>query len=449
MSKLLHSEVEMRRGFIVSLATAVGTVLVTTLIIFFAKGYWYNPQTGKVIRTGLLAASSSPTGASVFIDNKLTDATNTTIKLESGSYLVRIEKEGYQPWTKQIKISEEVVTPVFARLFSAFPDLQPLTRTGAAHPVLSPNGLVLAYTVLTSDAAKRREHAGIWTLPLNGKRPFGLLGGDKPIQIAADSADIAFSRSFLVWSPDGTRLLAIVPDHDTEISGENIKAWVGNPKLIPNNLKFSTWLLLPDTEADRQLPQGIRDLAELLSNWKDLSNTQSLIPLALYPDEVRREATAAATMKFSADDKRLLLSGEDKVVTVVWQEFGPVEKRAYVEPKKTYLPVGIKEATRTDEATTPASLQRPQPKEVVAQFSLPEGIEYLWLPESENIHLIVIEKGSISTIEADSTNKTTLYTGEFLENFVAPWPDGNKLIILTNLNRAAGTPANLYTLSLK
>lgn len=449
MSKLLHSEVEMRRGFLISLATAVGTVLVTILIIFFAKGYWYNPQTGRVIRTGLLAASSSPAGASVFVDNKLTDATNTTIKLESGNYLVRIEKEGYQPWIKQIKISEEMVTPVFARLFSAFPDLQPLTRTGAAHPVLSPHGLVLAYTVPTFDATKRREQAGIWTLPLNGKRPFGLLGGDKPLRIAVDSTNVAFSRGLLVWSPDNTRLLAIIPDESAEVTGEDIKTWVEDPESIPKNLKFSAWLLLPDTEANRQLPQGIGDLAKLLAGWNDTRNAQSLIPLSLYPDEVRREATAAAIMKFSADNKHLLLTADAGSATVVWQEFGPVEKRAYVEPQKTYLPVGMIGATLADEATAPASLRQAQPKEVVAQFSFPEAREYLWLPESESSHLVMVKEGSISTVEADGTNITTLYTGEFLENFVAPWPDGGRLILLLNLNKAAGTPANLYTLSLK
>jgi hypothetical protein len=51
-------------------------------------------------------------------------------------------------------------------------------------------------------------------------------------------------------------------------------------------------------------------------------------------------------------------------------------------------------------------------------------------------------------VEYDNTNRIALYAGPFNKEFVYPWPDGRKLVIVTNLNAALSLP-NLYTVDVK
>jgi len=72
---------------------------------------------------------------------------------------------------------------------------------------------------------------------------------------------------------------------------------------------------------------------------------------------------------------------------------------------------------------------------------------FQWYPNST--HLLIAYPDRIDVVEADATNWVTLYSGPFDRQFVYPWPDGSKLIILTNLNPASASSANLYTISIR
>ena len=50
-------------------------------------------------------------------------------------------------------------------------------------------------------------------------------------------------------------------------------------------------------------------------------------------------------------------------------------------------------------------------------------------------------------MEYDTTNQTTLYSGPFTDEFVYPWPNGDRMVILTSFS--PDTPQNLYALELK
>jgi len=83
--------------------------------------------------------------------------------------------------------------------------------------------------------------------------------------------------------------------------------------------------------------------------------------------------------------------------------------------------------------------------------SLPKNEEDLhlplmWFPDSK--HLIYVHNGKIDIMEYNALNQTTIYAGPFVDNFVFPWPDASKIVILTNLGNPANNP-NLYTISLK
>jgi len=128
--------------FIIS-AMAVGAV-------FFNRGYRPDFNKGTLLSTGILAATSVPRAASVYVDDKLITATDDNLNLPPGSYSVKIIKDGYLPWQKEVTIQKEVVFLTDASLFRAAPDLRPITTTGASNPSLSPDGSKLVYAVTTA-----------------------------------------------------------------------------------------------------------------------------------------------------------------------------------------------------------------------------------------------------------------------------------------------------------
>lgn len=70
---------------------------------------------------------------------------------------------------------------------------------------------------------------------------------------------------------------------------------------------------------------------------------------------------------------------------------------------------------------------------------------FQWLPDSN--HIISSSADTIKIMEYDGTNITTIYSGQFAENFVYPWSNGEKLVILTAFS--PNSPLNLYAVELK
>lgn len=70
-----------------------------------------------------------------------------------------------------------------------------------------------------------------------------------------------------------------------------------------------------------------------------------------------------------------------------------------------------------------------------------------WLPTSR--HLLLVAKEKIEVLEFDGTNRRIVYAGPFWDSFAVPWTSPTKIVILTSLNPAAGSIANLYTVNLR
>jgi len=377
MKKFLNKRV------FLSFLTFVSAVILTALVIFFAQGYHFSPKTGKIEKTGLLVLTSTPNGASIFINDHLTDATNTTLKLVPATYEVRIEKEGCLPWKKKLEVVEGLVTAADATLFPALPTLRPLTFFGVKNPVLSPDGTKIAFL---SDAP---EKAGVWLLNLS-TQPLTLKKSEL-YQIAKDSPWQRFSSGTLSWSPEGKNILVSFEKPET------------------------VFLLEPNTVAEKQKPIDITPTLKLYqTTWEEEKRKKDEVLLALLPDYLKQIATTSALTRWSPDEEKLLYQeeGEVKVYDLKWEGEDKTETEGKVH-------------------------------------ALPEALDYLWLPEAKNNHVILTQEGQISIIEADGTNKATIFGGEIEENFVAPWTDGSRLVILTSLNKPAGTPPNLYTINLR
>lgn len=81
------------------------------LILSYAFGYKFDKRTLKFSRTGLLYLKTQPAGADVYLDKDLLDGKTplTLNEVLPGSYEVRVELQGYYPWSGNVEIEESKV----------------------------------------------------------------------------------------------------------------------------------------------------------------------------------------------------------------------------------------------------------------------------------------------------------------------------------------------------
>lgn len=96
-------------------------IIVIPVIIFYSFGYRISDNF-KVVKTGGIFVSNTEAGASVLLNGKLKKASgiidrNILVQnVKPGNYTVNVEKEGYRPWVKYIKVQEQLVEVCFPLL---------------------------------------------------------------------------------------------------------------------------------------------------------------------------------------------------------------------------------------------------------------------------------------------------------------------------------------------
>ncbi len=404
----------MKRQFLLYLFIILFLSITTTAVILYGKGYRLVPYQGKigVLETGLLVATSRPNGAGVFINGHLTSATDSTINLSPGEYNVKIVKEGYFSWEKKIKIQKEVVSKAEALLFTTAPKLESITDSGVANPVLDPSGTQIAFTVASQSARKN----GLYILDMSSKPILTLQSA--LTQIADDTID-TFSQSELSWSPDGKELLA-------SVSGRlNTK---------------TTYLLKKDF--NQNPPDVTTTLGEVDALWKKQKEDKEQSRIAGLAPQLQNIILENFTLlSWSLDEAKILYqaSRSASLPTIIDPPLigtNPTTEERILKKGHIYI-YDIKEDKNFKILDSIPNLQ-------LTSYNL--ELPLTWFPDSK--HLIFVNNRKINIMDYDGTNKTVIYAGPFIEGFVAPWPDGSRLAILTNLGNENITP-NLYTIGLK
>lgn len=405
----------MRLRFFMIFVTAAILLAAAFILMKFAQGYRiafdgkniFQKDSFKVASTGLLTATSNPDGASIYINNHLTSATNTTIDLAPGEYTVRIVKEGYLPWEKKLKIQKEVVTQTQALLFPAAPKLESITATGVLNPTPDPTGSMLAFGVASASAARKN---GVFVFDMN-TRPILTLRSSS-LQIADDTQDILSGGKFS-YSPNARELLVETAKTKT-VYRLNVGQFNNPPQDVTATIESikNQWQKEEDEKVTARLDSFKAPLAEFIGKNFQVASWSTDNTKVLY--EASPSADGAKVPIFL--DPPLLGASTQKEERDIkkgsWYVYDTKEdKNFFIEA-------------------------------IDAALSVP-----LWLPD--NRHLVFAEDKQIKIIEYDGTNKTVVYSGPFEQNFVYPWPDGSKLVILTSLTPQAGSAPNLYTISLK
>ena len=395
--------------------TIVFLIIATTTVILYGKGYNFFFGNGKIeiLGTGLLAATSEPDGAGIYINDHLTSATNNTINLAPGQYDIKISKSGYSTWKKNIKIEKEVVSSIYALLIPTAPKLNNITQAGISNPVLDPTRTKIAYTVSSSDDSRKN---GVYILDM-GLRPILTLQSSST-QITDDTID-NFSKATLSWSPDAKELVAT-------ISAE------------PNT---ATTYLLKTTF--NQNPQDITaTLATVDSSWKeqkDIQDKSQLLGLKANLQNLIKECFTI--LSWSEDETKILYTASRSatlplVINPPLIGTDPTPEVREINKGSVYV-YDIREDKNF-------KILDSMPENKSQDFI--NGFPLNWFTDSK--HLIYIADKKIDIMDYDGQNRTTIYAGPFIDGYAFSWPDGSKILILTNLGNPT-IPPNLYTIGLK
>ena len=95
-------------------------VIGAPVIVLYTAGYRLNLTTFRVQRTGVVAITTLPRGASVTMNNVLIAEKTPYVvqRLTPGDYDVLIQKAGYQPWAQHVTVGSGSTMYITALLFS-------------------------------------------------------------------------------------------------------------------------------------------------------------------------------------------------------------------------------------------------------------------------------------------------------------------------------------------
>lgn len=371
----------MSKRFIITLITLIVIGIAASIAIFLAKGYTFSSKEKKIVGTGIITIASEPDAASVFIDGHLTTATNATVSsLPPKTYSVRLTKEGFIPWEKSVAVKEGLVTEIKVTLFPSLPTIYPLTFTGVAAPVLSPDGSKLSFIVPSGPAGLGvNKKAGVWVWTMVKNQPIAFARSAEPHQIASNQT-ANFSKATLSWSSDSKQVLATVANSNFLLQADQMNL---DPKDITPILDAT------------------------LGSWEEDTNSKDEARILTIKDhDMRKIASDSAVIRWSPDETKFMARLPD----------GQADFRVYdLEENKDY--------------------------------PLPAAKAHLWLPDSR--HIIQVSENTISILDFDGTNKAVIYAGNFLDNFVFPWPDSSRLVIISSFPTPTASEPNLYGINLR
>jgi len=395
------------KRFLITVATVLFIAVVAIAAIYLSKGYTFSTSEKKLLGTGIISVTSTPDGASVYVDGHLTTATNATLsQLSPKTYEIKLVKEGFITWEKKIEVKEGLVSEVKATLFPALPTIYPLTFNGAINPILSPDSQKLAFAVPIVADARTRQKGGIWVWTMTSQ-PLSINRSAEPHQVMVSSSELDFSKATFKWSPDSKQLLVTMQQAGT--TGE-----VGLRNYLVN---FDSFTSLGD----------LKDITPLVANtikgWEEDKKVKDDTKLVLISNlKIRETASASGTLIWSPDESKIITGGVKESIT-------PTKLAATLTPKALLKGYKVYDLLTNKD------------------YDLPEAKAYFWLPDSR--HVILVLEDKISICEFDGSNISAIFAGKFSDSDVFTWSDSSRLVVLTSFNTPTASIPNLFGINLK
>lgn len=79
-------------------------ILIGSIVLYFLANGYSRGKNGQIIQNGFVFVSSQPHPAKIYVNGKPSKATNTRLTLPAGSYLLRLARNGYRDWQRQVTV---------------------------------------------------------------------------------------------------------------------------------------------------------------------------------------------------------------------------------------------------------------------------------------------------------------------------------------------------------
>jgi hypothetical protein len=395
------------KGFLYNLLLVIVFLFALVVLIAYSRGYKINFENKSIGSTGILVASSYPTGAKIFVNGVLKGATNTNISLPPGQYLVEIKREGYSTWKKNISIKGEVVIKADALLFPINPSLSPITSLGINRAMFSEKFNTIILVSSNNDPLKD----GIYTLQ-NSDKSLSIFNPLKLIALKTIFDEkTSLTDSALELSPDGKQLM---------ISSESA-------------------FLISAEEENKQTFNITKSKETVIDAWTNLNEKNTEKILETFKEPLPKIASEAfRILSFSPDDTKILYQAKQSISLppiLLPPLIGTNQSKEERNLVKNNLYVYDEKEDKNFPVTFSKSIELSTIEKHIA-----------WYPDSK--HLVINEDRKINVVDYDGDNKQTVYSGPFESDFFAITGDG-KLLILANLNPQSNLLPDVYAVGIK
>ncbi len=149
--------------FILPLAS-LGLFLVASIVVLIISQGQKLEESGQFIQTGIIRITSIPAdNIKAYINDEEVQLSDFRITgINPGIVNLRLSKEGYSPWEKQIKVESGIVKDVFAQLYPNTVPFSKIAEQNISKSFYSADGQYIYYTVLNKSALD-----GIWRIKLS------------------------------------------------------------------------------------------------------------------------------------------------------------------------------------------------------------------------------------------------------------------------------------------
>ena len=387
----------------------VGFLVILGFVIAYARGYRLDFEKRTLTSTGILAISSYPKAAKIYINSEFKGVTDQNIVLTPGNYQVDIKKDGYTNYSKKISLKGELVVTLEPVLFPINPALSPLTNLG------------IIKAVPTGDTDKIIIFVDKGVNDLENKNGIYLFEGDKKPLPFLQSLKLIILKSNLALETDFTKTKVTV-----------------SPDIKEAIFEFNESAYLLSLEEENLTPYDVTSSKEtLISAWEEKKIKDNLKILETFPSEFARIASESVNIiSFSPNDIRVLYQAKKNLSISLIINPGIIAANQTLEQrdlKKDYFYVYDKKEDKNyligSQSVNPLINQSIQ-----------------WYFDSK--HLLISREKKIVVADYDDTNEQTVYSGPFENNFFSSTNDG-KIIVLINLNSQVNELPDLYLVGIR
>lgn len=394
-------------------------ILVFFLFIFiatiaYARGYRVDIQKGTMTSTGIIAVSSSPQTAQVYVNGELKGVTDLHLTLPHGKYVIEVKKEGYTSWKREVSLKGELVVTADATLFPLNASLTPLTTIGISH-VLSIDKTDKALLFVENGDL---EKDGIYVFDQT-KRTFSLF---PPLKLLVSKKlfpeDIVLKDVSVLFSPDFKQGIVIFKRGEDPIS-----------------------YLISLEDENTQLFEVTSSQASLEKVWNEERDLETGRLLEIFPKELAKIASDSFHILSLSPDKTKILYEAKQSITLPYV-IEPRLVAANQTPEERSIKLeGMYVYDRKEDRNYQISLSE------VSQKIKQEGNPVLiWYPDSR--HLVKHEGDKISIVEYDDTSRQIIYSGPHEGSYFDITSD-SKLLVLANLNPQFNKTPDIYAVGIK